>query len=173
MRRTTIALGMLAMASIPALAGPVPQPPAKVPAGFEKLKGLVGEWEGKIGESGSSARVSYRLMSSGSALVETLNTPDGTDMITVYHPDGDRVMVTHYCASKNQPRMRTESGGGEPNRIVFKYLDVTNFENSTEGVMTGLTVTFEDADHFSQTWTFADKPGGTGKNETFRYTRKK
>ena len=146
--------------------------PAKSPASFEQIKSLLGEWEGEL-HDGKGARVTYKLVSSGTALMETMNPSEAEDMITLYYPDGDRLMLTHYCASNNQPRMRTEAGSSDPKQLVFTYVDATNLAASREGVMTGLTVTFVDADHFTQTWTWMDKVGGTPTAATFQYTRKK
>jgi hypothetical protein len=133
---------------------------------------LLGVWEGKL-HDGKAASVTYKLVSSGTAVMETMNPSDALDMVTIYYPDGDRLMLTHYCASNNQPRMRTDAGSSDPNQLVFNYVDATNLGGSKEGVMTGLTVTFVDADHFTQTWTWMDKVGGSPTSETFQYSRKK
>ena len=74
--------------------------PANV--GFEKLKTLVGTWESPM-EGGKSFTVTYRLVSNGTVLMEESGMEE---MVTMYHPDGDSVMLTHYCAGNNQPRMR-------------------------------------------------------------------
>jgi hypothetical protein len=144
----------------------------KSPASFEQMKSLLGEWEGEAGDK-HVGHASFKLVSSGTAVMETLHPTEAEDMITVYYPDGDRLMLTHYCASNNQPRMRTDSANTDPKKLVFNYVDATNLAASREGVMTGLTVTFVDADHFTQTWTWRDKVGGEPKMETFQYTRKK
>ena len=63
-------------------------------AGFEKLKPLVGNWQGKAND-GKPVKISYALVSGGSALVETIQAESEPGMVTVYHPDGDRLMMTH------------------------------------------------------------------------------
>jgi hypothetical protein len=87
-------------------------------AGWEWMKSLQGEWEGTY-EGKLATRASYRLVSNGTALMETLVSPDASDMITMYTPDGDRLMMTHYCSANNQPRMRAAAatGGGETPRL--------------------------------------------------------
>jgi len=178
MRKALLCAGILCLGLALVIAAekestaPAHKPPAKSHPGFERLKALAGEWDGKT-SGGGAVHVTYRIASSGTALMETLDTPDGANMITMYHPDGNRLMVTHYCSSNNQPRMATRPGDSASGPIVFDYVDVTNLEASTEGVMTGLTLTLEDADHISQTWTFRDKPGGSPQSDTFRYVRKK
>ncbi len=138
--------------------------------GFAKLKTLVGEWEGKT-ESGKVVRASYRLVSAGSALVETLSPPDESEMVTVYHPDGNRLMLTHYCNSNNQPRMRTEPIAGPANQLDFSFLDVANLSSPAAGHMHRLAITFEDTDHFTQKWTWREN--GREVTEAFHFTRKR
>jgi hypothetical protein len=113
--------------------------------------------------------VSYALVSSGTSLMERLTTPDGSDMVTMYHPDGSRIMMTHYCSGGNQPRMRAEALTGET--VAFSFVDATNLASPKAEHMRKLVVQFQDADHFTQEWTHRKD----GKEETgvFRYARKK
>ena len=60
---------------------------------WAKLKSLVGDWEGTY--EGKRSTVSYRLVSSGTALMETMETPDASQMVTLYHPDGASLLMTH------------------------------------------------------------------------------
>ena len=50
-------------------------------------------------------RISYRLVSNGTTLMETMDSGHDTSMVTMYHVDGSRILATHYCAAGNQPRM--------------------------------------------------------------------
>ena len=139
-------------------------------AAFDKLKSLAGEWQGKASD-GKSVKVSYEVVSSGTAVLEKLETPSEMNMVTVYHPDGDRLMLTHYCAASNQPRMKAEPTAGDPKRLVFTYVDATNLSGPNASHMHGLTLTFDDPDHFGQEWTWKE-PGKENK-EVFRFERKK
>jgi hypothetical protein len=154
------------------VAGAVSAVPATTPA-WEKLKSLVGEWEGTVahGESTMPVKISYTLVSSGNSLMERLTTPDGEDMVTMYHPDGSRIMMTHYCASGNQPRMRAEPPTGDVKSLAFSFVDATNLASPQAEHMRNLVVRFQDADHFTQEWTHRK----AGKEETgiFKYARKK
>ena len=137
-------------------------------AAWNKLKSLAGEWEGKTPD-GKTVTLSYRLVSNESALVETLRPP-GEEMVTVYHIDGDSLMLTHYCAAGNQPRMRATPSAGEVKELAFKFVDATNLSSPSAGHMAGLALTFEDANHFAQKWTWVEN--GQQKDEVFRLTRK-
>ncbi len=137
--------------------------------GFEQLKPLVGEWEGQ-GAGGKTVHVSYQLVSGGTALLERLHPGDEPEMVTVYTADGDRLAVTHYCSSGNQPQMRTVPVTGEAKQFSFSFVRATNLSSPTVGHMDHLTVTIEDRDHFTQEWTW--KENGKTHSESFRFTRK-
>lgn len=163
-RLATLALTVLAAAAGAALAGPVRH------AGFEKLKTLAGRWETTMSD-GKRATVSYEVVSAGSALLERIGGDHHADMemITVYHPDGDRLVMTHYCSAQNQPRMAAPPTPGDAKEIAFSFLDVTNLAAPDSGHMRGLVVRFVDADHFDQEWTFRAK--GTEEREVLRWSR--
>ena len=142
--------------------------------GFEKMKSLVGEWEGTMSEGGRKmpVSVSYRLVSNGTALQETLQTEGETDMVTMYVPDGDRLAMTHYCAEGNQPRMRAAVPKGDVARLEFRFVDGTNLPAGPDAsYMSGLVVTFKDGDHFAQAWTH--RMMGKDSTGLFEYSRKK
>ena len=138
--------------------------------GFEKMKSLTGEWAGKT-DSGAAAKVSYRLASNGTALLETLRSGDEPEMVTLYTADGSRLVVTHYCSAGNQPRMRTAPISGSPQKLDFSFVDAGNLPDAAAGHMHHLEVTFEDADHFTQHWTW--RQDGKDKTEAIHFTRQK
>jgi hypothetical protein len=140
---------------------------AEPAASWTKLKALVGEWSGTY--EGQPARVSYRLVSNGTALLETLEAPDASEMLTLYHPDGAVLVLTHYCSLGNQTRMRgKELPGG---RLDFGYVDATNLKSSDEHRMTRLVLVFPDADHLVQEWT--SRTGKTDQVARFEFARRK
>jgi len=137
---------------------------------FEKMKSLVGKWNGKGGD-GKPINVSYKLVSSGSALMETLSMEEHEDaMVTMYYLDGAKLMMTHYCSVGNQPRMRAGKSVAEVNKLVFKFVDATNLTHSGDPHMSGLVVTFKDNDHFTQEWTMSTK-GKESDHDTFEFER--
>lgn len=138
------------------------------PAGFDQLQSLVGEWQGTSAD-GKPASVSYRLASGGSALVETFKTGDEPEMVTVYHFDGEAVMLTHYCSLKNQPRMKAASTSGR--QIQFNFVDATNLPSPDAPHMHRLALVFEDADHLTHTWTL--RQGENEQDFVFHFTRKR
>jgi hypothetical protein len=156
-------LAVLTLA-VPALAASKSQPE------FDQLKSLAGNWEGPATE-GKPAHINYQVVSGGSAVMETIQEKSAALMITMYHLDGDQLMMTHYCMANNQPRMRADAATSSPNSIKFKYVDATNLATPDDGHMVGLTIDFKDADHVATHWTWRQK--GVETIETFELHRVK
>jgi len=138
------------------------EPVAK--AQFESLKRLAGTWTGKAGFEGTppvDATVSYRVTSAGTAVIETLFVGTEHEMVTVYHRHGEDLLLTHYCAVGNQPRMKAERRR-EGRTIAFKFLDGTNLDPAKDTHMHEATIELVDDQHFRSEWvTFRDgKPIG-------------
>ena len=135
---------------------------------FDTLKTLSGSWAGK-GSQGQPVQVSYRVTAGGSALMSEI-TGEHEDMVTMFHPDGNRLLMTHYCGAGNQPRMvGTASPDGKT--ITFNFLDATNLVAAQPGHMGRLVVTLVDANHHTEDWEFM---GNDGKkmHEIFDLQRK-
>ncbi len=144
---------------------------SKAQASFDKLKTLAGNWEGTAGD-GVPSSVSYRVVSNGSVLEETMKSGKEDTMVTIYHLDGDRLMVTHYCGVGNQPRMIATSDPSKPNVFAFKFLDATNLSSAQPGHMRDLVLTMVDKDHITQQWTWHAQ-NKEEKMELFKLARKK
>jgi hypothetical protein len=120
-------------------------------AGFAKMKSLAGHWKGKLPD-GKDATATYRIVSGGHAVEEVLGY---ADMVTMYHEDGDNVMLTHYCAGNNQPRMRAKFKAGDTT-MNFAFVDVTNLPDANAMHMHTVNFTFVDNDHIKSEWTNYD-----------------
>jgi hypothetical protein len=122
---------------------------------FDIMKSLAGNWEGKS-EKGK-IEVSYRSTAGGSALMGEIVAGmkgESEDMISMIHLDGNRLLLTHYCAAGNQPRMQgTVSADGKT--ITFDFVDGTNISGSKPGHMQRVVFQFIDANHHSEEWHFA------------------
>lgn len=91
---------------------------------FSELAALVGRWEG-TNEEGNPVAIEYSLTANGTALVEHWFFHNGMEALTIYHPDGDQMMATHYCPIGNQPRLdlkRRKPDG----TLEFEYVAATN-----------------------------------------------
>jgi hypothetical protein len=140
---------------------------ADVDPAWGRLTSLVGEWEGRMGDG--TVRLNYRMVSSGTALLETMNAPDSSEMVTVYHPDGDTLLMTHYCSLGNQSRMRAT--GLQEGKLDFAYLDGTNQKSPAQHRMSRLVLTFAAPDRIVQEWTSVE--GGQSQTGRYEFTRKR
>lgn len=145
-------------------------PPAA--ARFESLKKLAGEWvqTGPDGKPTAGIAASIRLTAAGSVIQETLFPGTDHEMVTMYHMDGAELVLTHYCAVGNQPRMRAEAGK-DPNRIEFKFHGGSNLK-AGEMHMDHATVTIVNQDNFKAEWV-ASKDGEDCHTAQFNLLRKK
>jgi len=158
--RTLIAVVVLFVASVPVWSA------VNASAGFDSLKTLAGSWEAK-GPDGKPTVTTLKLVSEGSVLMEEMAHES---MITMYHLDGDHLLLTHYCGAKNQPRMKGDiSADGKT--ITFDFMDGTNLASPGDAHMHKMILTFVDKDHFSETW-FFHKDGKESMHATFLYSRK-
>ncbi len=142
---------------------------SKAAPGFEKLKSLAGVWEGK-GPEAESFEVTYQLISGGTSLMEMIMPGTEKSMVTVYHLDGEQLMMTHYCMVNNQPRMRAQVPAGEVKKLSFSFVDATNMAKPTDMHMHSMSFSFQDKDHFTQEWSMT-KDGKTTP-VVFHLTRK-
>ncbi len=119
---------------------------------FDLLKGLEGNWAGK-NQQGQPVQVTFRLTAGGSALMSEILGRGPENMITMFHMDGDRLLMTHYCGAGNQPRMKVISSDAKS--VSFEFMDGTNI-GPGDGHMQHVTFTQPDADHHIEEWVFLD-----------------
>lgn len=141
-----------ALAAFPALAADPAPAPAAAAASFDKLKALAGDWVDVDGGFGmkDQVAVTYRLTGNGSAVVETLFAGTPTEMMTVYHKDGDHVVLTHYCSGGNQPRMRAKTAAG--NVLAFEFDGGTNIDPAKDAHMHASRMEILSADEIKGEW---------------------
>ena len=135
---------------------------------FAAIKNLPGTWEGK-GPDGNPFQVTFKVVSGGSAVISEILVPK-EDMISMIHLDGpNRLLLTHYCAAGNQPRMEaTTSPDGKT--ITFNYVDATSLVSGDDGHMQRMVLTILDENHHTEEWTFVDH--GKEHKELFDLRRK-
>jgi hypothetical protein len=162
--RTAISFAML-LTALAAVAEPNSQ------KSFDILKAFSGAWEGKTSQ-GQPVTVSYRLTAGGSALMSEIVMPEmktDHDMISMFHMDNDRLLLTHYCATGNQPRM-VASLSADGKSITFDFLDATNLASLSTGHMNRVVFTIADANHHTEDWRFIQD--GKEIVESFDLSRK-
>lgn len=141
-------------------------------AAFERMKSLVGTWEAKS-TKGWTGTEKFELIAEGSVLMQTTRIephPNQT-MVTMYHLDGDRLLLTHYCVAKNQPRLVASALSADGGKLTFRFLDGTNLKSRDQGHMDQAVFEFVDADHFRDQWTWY-QDGKESWMEQVEYVRK-
>ena len=108
------------------------------------------------------------MTAGGSALMSEIHGHGPENMITMFHLDGDRLIMTHYCGAGNQPRMKVVSS--DPKSISFEFFDGTNI-GPGDGHMQHVTFTQPDANHHTEEWVFLDH--GKEMKELFTLERAK
>ena len=151
MKRNSLAVSCFV---ILAVAAAVAQSPAQ--KSFDSMKSLLGNWQGK-NAMGDSVNVSYRMTAGDSAVMAEIQSQmkgKSEDMISMINMDGSRLLLTHYCAAGNQPRMQA-SLSPDGKTITFSFIDGTNMASSDTPHMKSVVFTFVDATHHTEEWHFA------------------
>jgi hypothetical protein len=124
---------------------------------MDRIKSLAGEWEHEDPEKPGQWNLSnvFTVSSGGSVVREIMMPGSPYEMTNTYHLDGDSVVVTHYCAIGNQPRMRAVANDGHnhpANQIHFQFDSVTNFAGGDQTYMGDLTLTMDGPDKLTAAW---------------------
>jgi hypothetical protein len=151
MPRLMLLAGALALVSAPPASPTGPSGPDGR-AAFRQLVGLAGEWEGTVtAPDGPAVRVRWEKTAGGHVMRETMFPGTGHEMVTMYHLDGDALVLTHYCATGNQPRMKLVAA--TPGELSFDYTGGTNLDAARDRHMHSGRLMFKDADRIETDWT--------------------
>ena len=141
------------------------------PPALEAMKSLKGTWKG-MSKDGVPSRTRFDVIAKGTALVETTDfeAHPNESMVTVYHADGESVLLTHYCIAGNQPRMRLVGYDPGTRTVRFDFLDGANIPTRDTGHMDSAVFTLTDDDHFTTRWSWY-QDGKEKWSERLTYTR--
>ena len=138
-----------------------------------RIKALAGTWE-MTDDKGQKQIASIFVVSSDGNVVREIMFPGSQhEMTNMYHMDGDTLIVTHYCAVGNQPRMRAPATDASADRIAFVFDSVTNKTAADQTCMGNMTLIFVDADTIQQDWRSTKADGASEDHANFTLTRKK
>ena len=93
-------------------------------------------------------------------------------MVTVYHLDGNRLLLTHYCMAGNQPRMEAKALAAGGKELQFRFDSATNLATPATGHMRNVNIRFVDDTHLITEWQFYEN-GRLKMTEKGEYTRVK
>lgn len=163
---------MLAAMVIGLMAGGVGAAEKAVPkadgaAALARLKTLAGEWGGHITTpDGPPVKVVYSVTAGGSTVEEKLFTGTSHEMVTMYHLEGDALVLTHYCAMGNQPRMKLVPSA-DAAEMRFEFAGGVTIDARKDPHMHAGRVFFRGPDRLDAEWSIHDKGKETGVNKFF------
>jgi hypothetical protein len=124
------------------------------------LKTTSGAWAPQVGgqhEHGGAAApagnpaniVSVKTKAAGSAVVHTYRAGTPGEMETVFHMDGDKLLLTHYCALQNAPVLKFVKSD-KPGELKFVFEGGTNFDPKVDAHLHDSTFQIMDKDTMEQ-----------------------
>jgi len=151
---TIMFLPVLVLAPLATYSGEYQKAPTTHSKDFDKMKDLVGVWEGKAdtGKGTEMIKATYELTSAGNAIVERLFVGQPHEMVTVYYDFNGQLSMTHYCSLGNQPHMDIMNSG-EKDMIFVLSEKNPNLSSLKETHMHALKISFDGMDTITHTWT--------------------
>jgi hypothetical protein len=143
--------------------------------GLDKIKKLTGTWVAADDKGQPTDQVVsvFKVTAAGSAVQETIFPGAGHEMVSVYHQDGKDVVMTHYCAMGNQPKMKLDPASTDK-ELKFVFAGGTNLDPAKDMHMHEGSIKWIDDDHIEWSWTGyqGDKPA-KGHGISMKLVRKK
>ncbi|HKQ96447.1 MAG TPA: hypothetical protein VJV75_01090 [Candidatus Polarisedimenticolia bacterium] len=122
---------------------------------LDRLKALAGTWEGNIeGQEGGHATLVYRVISGGSAVLETLFPGTDHEMVSIYTVEGNELRMVHYCALGNQPRFRLDRAASSGDTLAFVLDGGSGFDPKTDAHIHAGTLRMRGADEMEAAWEY-------------------
>lgn len=145
----------IALSLILEVRSPAAEPALTARAAFALLKKLAGEWSGPVGNPGGEVgKVNFRVTSGGSAVFEHQFPGTPHEMTSVYHLDGEELVLTHYCAVGNQPRMKLDRARSTAQELVFEFQGGANLDPARDGHVHAGRIRLVGEGRFDAEWYF-------------------
>ena len=122
------------------------------------LTSTSGEWVSGSGQhehgapAGNRGVVSVKTKAAGSAVVHTYGAGTPNEMETIFHMDGDQLLLTHYCALQNAPVL-TFQKSDKPGELKFVFQGGTNFDPKVDAHLHDSSFVIKDKDTIEQSST--------------------
>ena len=136
-------------------------------AAFARLKTLVGRWQA---QGDRKDAMTYELIAGGTALLERDASPGRPEMVTLYHLDGNRLLLTHYCMAGNQPRMELRAFDAATGEVKFEFVDATNLASPASGHMHAVALRLVGPDEIATEWQYYEN-GRAKMTESTKFVR--
>ena len=144
--KITSVCALVLLATSTCLTAGEPEKPKQTSPEFERLKTLVGTWQGKtdMGQGPVDLTVQYRLLAGGTVLEERVFAGTPNEMLTMYYEKGGKLALTHYCMFGNRPGMLLKTSTDKT--LKFDFDETCGINAAKESHMHALTLTFDNAD---------------------------
>lgn len=148
-----------------------PEAEARARAAFDRIKSLAGRWRAES-TVGWNEEMTYEVAARGSAVIGRVHFAAAPErsMATFFVLDGTRLLVTHICEARNQPRFEATSISADASEIELTFLDGTTLPSRDRGHMDSAIIRFHGQDHFSSAWSWY-QDGKERLMEEITYTR--
>ncbi|NJM36418.1 MAG: DUF1579 domain-containing protein [Akkermansiaceae bacterium] len=120
-------------------------PPYRGSAAFERMKSLTGKWSA-VSPIMGKMHTEFRVIAGGSVVEERFAYGTPMEMLSTYYDVNGKLMMTHYCMLRNQPRMKLTKSTADS--LTFDFVPTPGLNPAKDKHMRGATYTFIDADHF-------------------------
>ena len=155
MKTLSRAIPTLAVAAALAAGARASHPGGEEPAAptLDRIKALAGDWyvADENGAPTGALVSSYRVTAGGKAVLETIHPGTEMEMVTVYHQDGDDLVLTHYCMLDNQPHYVARNGERDGD-LVFECQGASNLESEDQAHMHRGSLRFDGPDRYESEW---------------------
>jgi hypothetical protein len=122
-------------------------------AAFARLKALVGEWD--VESSSGKGHSKFEVIANGSVVLEHFAEPGSQEMLTAYHLDSGKLVLTRYCMAGNQPHMVAQKFDGASGDLDFAFAGGTNIAPGA-GHMHDAAFRLASNDRFDAKWDFVE-----------------
>lgn len=131
--------------------------PAEAKELFNRIARLEGRWRGKS-TKGWTDEVKVNAIAGRSAVVfDSFDAHQDERMLTLFTMDGDELVLTHFCAAGNQPRLRAEQVSIDGTTVWFRFVEGGNMASRDLGHMDALRLSFRPDGGFTEQWTWYQK----------------
>lgn len=140
-----------------------------------RIAQLEGEWE-MTDENGQRHLSSVFAVSSAGSVVREIMFPGHEhEMTNLYHMDGPDLVMTHYCAAGNQPRMVATAARRTSEGFVyeFNFDRVSNLRPEHDHYMGQVTIILLNDGSLRQEWRSFDRDGKLTEPTVFVMTRRR
>ncbi len=160
--RKTMMLSLCLVVALPLAVTPAAEAGGvEATAALDQLKSLAGTWSGSAAGEGEAKGTEetgkvvhdIQVSAAGTVVMETMNPGTEHEMINMYHLDGEDLVLTHYCASGNQPTMRLNREQSTASKLVFDFTGGTNLDPAVDTHIHSAVITMKDGGKVESSWT--------------------